>query len=58
MIKFTPTSIKELNKKKQAEKQREIAIAEIENAMCEMDGQYAERIALIENALCEMDAGI
>lgn len=32
-------------------------IAELENAMCEMEAANEERMAAIEDALCEMDAG-
>ena len=32
-------------------------IAELEDAMCEMDAMNAQRIAAIEDALCEMDMG-
>lgn len=65
MIKFKPVSIKELNRKKQLEEQREMAatnalaaIAALENALCEMDEANAERMAAIENALCDLDAGV
>ncbi len=57
MIKFKPASLKELNKKKRLEKQREEAIAELENALCEIDEANAERFAAIEDALCEIDTG-
>lgn len=33
----------------------EDSIAELENAMCEMDAANSEAIAAIENALCELD---
>lgn len=33
-------------------------IAQLENAMCEMDEANAERMAAIENALCDLDAGV
>lgn len=33
-------------------------IAQLENALCEMDEANAERMAAIENALCDIDAGV
>lgn len=61
MVKFNPTSLKELNekKRKKAAKERSIieAVAALENALCEMDEANAERMAAIEDALCEIDGG-
>lgn len=65
MIKYTATSLKELNRKKLEQKQREAAalnalaaVAALEDALCEIDEMNAERFAAIENALCDIDAGV
>ncbi len=57
MIKFKPTSLKELNEKKNLAADLKAAIEALENALCEMDEANAERMAAIEDALCEIDMG-
>ena len=57
----TEKSLKELHKKLEEEKKlRELPglVAEIEDAMCELDMESQERLATIEDSLCELDAAV
>ncbi len=55
MIVFKPTSLKEKNEKKQADARLKAAVEALENALCDLDENNAERFAAIEDALCELD---
>lgn len=54
-------SLKELHRKLEEEqKLRELPslVAEIEDALCEQDMAWEERLAAIEDSLCELDAAV
>ncbi len=57
MIKFKPTSLKEKNRKEQADARLKAAVEALENALCDLDENNAARFAAIEDALCDIDMG-
>lgn len=57
MVLWFKQSVKKRNEQKSNEQNLKDQLAAVQDALCEMDEQNAERLAAIEDALCDIDAG-